>query len=127
MVVMLALGVGGATAMFSVINGVLLQPLNFRDSGQLVLIGERVPQIPGSEKFRFFDTPAAFFAWRQQSSDFTGLAAIQSSRFTLSGAGQPQLLRGARVSGNFFEILDARAQLGRLLTVQTRPTQRGRW
>ena len=116
MVVMLALGVGGATAMFSVVNGILLQPLNFRDSGQLVLVGERVPQITDLEKFQFFDTPAAFFAWRRRADDFIGLSAIQSGQFTLMGAGQPQLLHGARVSGNFFDVLGVQSQLGRLLT-----------
>jgi putative ABC transport system permease protein len=114
---MLALGVGATTAMFSVVNGVLLQPLDFHDPGQLVLVGERAPQIPGFDKFPFFDTPSAFLAWRREATDFSGLAALQSSIFTLAGTGQPRLLHGARVSSNFFDVLGVRAQLGRLFAL----------
>lgn len=124
-VLTLGLGVGATTAMFSVVNGVLLRPLALRDPGQLMLVGERVPQVAGSEKFAFFDTPAAFFAWRRQATDFSALAAIRSSSFTLTG-GRPLLLHGAHVSTNFFDLLGVRAQLGRLLappdeTDTTRP------
>src|SRR6478672_4827006 len=111
---MLALGVGATTAMFSVVQGVLLKPLNFPDPEQLVLVGERVPQIPGSEKFVYFDTPSAFFAWRRQATDFSGLSALQGSSFTLAGAGEPRLLHGARVTSNFFDVISAQPQLGRL-------------
>ena len=111
---MLALGVGGTTAMFSIVNGVLLQPLDLPDPGQLVLVGERVPQVPGSEKFLYFDTPSAFFAWRRQASDFSGMSAIQGSSFTLTGAGRPLLVHGARVSSNFFDVVGVRAELGRV-------------
>ncbi len=114
---MLALGVGATTAMFSVVNGVLLQPLNFHDPGQLVLVGERAPQVPGLDKFPFIDTPSAFLAWRREASDFSGLAAIQSESFTLAGSGRPRLLHGARVSSNFFDVLGVRPQLGRLFAL----------
>ncbi len=113
-IAMLGLGVGATTAMFSVVNGVLLQPLDFRDPGQLVLVGERVPQVAGSDKFPFIDTPSAFLAWQREATDFSGLAAIQSSSFTLTGAGRPHLLHGARVTSNFFDVLGVQAQVGRL-------------
>lgn len=116
-IAMLALGVGATTAIFSVIDGVLLQPLPFHDPGQLVLVGERVPQVPAASAFAYFDTPSAFLAWRRQATDFTGLAAIQSSSFTLAGRGRPQLLYGAKVSSNFFDVLGVRAQLGRLFAL----------
>jgi len=114
-IVSLALGIGATTAMFSVVNGVLLRPLDLPDSGQLMILGERIPEIPGDARFAFLDNPASFFAWRQQATDFSGLSAIQASSFTLPGAGRPQLVRGARVSANFFDVLGVRAQLGRLL------------
>ncbi|HEY7789894.1 MAG TPA: ABC transporter permease [Vicinamibacterales bacterium] len=113
-ILMLALGVGATTAMFSVVNGVLLQPLDFHDPGQLVLVGERVPQIPGSEKFSYFDTPSAFLAWQKNATDFIGLSALQSNSFTLAGEGRPRLLHGAKVSSNFFDVVGVRAELGRL-------------
>jgi len=114
-IVMLALGVGSTTALFTVVNGVLLRPLSFHDPGQLVLVGERVPQEPGSEKFLWFDTPSAFLAWRREANDFSALSAIQSSSFTMMQADRPLLLHGAKVSTNLFELLGVHAQLGRLL------------
>jgi putative ABC transport system permease protein len=113
-IAMLALGIGATTAMFSIVHGVLLQPLDFQDPGQLVLVGERVPEIPGSEKFLYFDTPSAFFAWRRQASDFIGLGALQGSSFALTGVGEPRLLHGARVTANFFDVIGARPGVGRL-------------
>ena len=118
MIVMLALGVGATTALFTVINSVLLRPLAFHDPDQLVLVGERVPQVPGAEKFLWFDSPPAFLAWRREAGDFSALAAIQSSSFTLVQADHPLLLHGAKVSTNFFDMLGVHPQLGRLLVPQ---------
>ncbi len=111
----LALGIGATTAMFSVVNGVLLHPLDLPDSGRLMIVGERIPQVPTDARFAFLVNPAAFFAWRQQATDFSGLAAIQSSVFTLPDAGRPQLVHGAHVSPNFFVVLGVQPRLGRLL------------
>src|SRR6185312_3197388 len=116
MVAMLALGIGATTAMFSVVNGSLMRPLALRDPGQVVLLGEVIPQqAAASEKFAYIDTPSAFFAWQKQAGDFAALAAISSSSFTLANAGRPQLLHGAHVSWNFFAMLGVPAQLGRTL------------
>ena len=112
---MLAVGIAATTAMFSIVNGVLLQPLPFDRPDDLVMVGERVPEIAGSERFAYIDTPSSFLAWRQHATAFSGLAAIQSSSFTLVDGGEPHLLHGARVSANFFDVLGVRAQLGRLL------------
>ena len=111
---MLALGVGATTAIFSVVDGVMLRPLPFPDPGQLVLVGERAPQIPGLDRFPYFDTPSAFLAWKRRATHFSGLAALQGTSFTLAGSGRPQLLHGARVTSNFFDVLEVRSRLGRL-------------
>ena len=92
----------------------MLRPLPFHDPGQLVLVGERAPQVPGLDRFPYFDTPAAFLAWQRRATHFTGLAALQGNSFTLVGAGRPQLLHGARVTSNFFNVLEVRPQFGRL-------------
>ncbi|MGH9474783.1 MAG: ADOP family duplicated permease [Terriglobales bacterium] len=114
MVILMALGVGATTAMFSVVNGVLLKPLDLPHPGQLVILGETVPQQPASSaKFAYFDSPAAYSAWTQRASDFTGLSALQSSTAALTGSGTPQLLYGARVTSNFFSVLQVRPVLGR--------------
>ncbi len=112
--VMLAVGVGATTAIFSVVNGVLLRPLPFPDPQELVLVGEQSPQLPqSSRQFVFFDTPSAFLAWREQASDFQAMAAIQNTSFTLAGQGEPRVLDGVRVTTTFFDVLKARPELGR--------------
>lgn len=113
-IVSLALGIGASAAMFSVVDGVLLRPLDLPDSSRLVLVGERIPQVVDA-RFAFIDNPAAFFAWRKQATDFSGLAAIGPSSFTLAGSDRPLLLHGAHVSTNFFDVLGVEPQLGRLL------------
>ncbi len=113
-VVMLGVGVGATAAIFSVVNGVLLRPLPFPDPQQLVLVGEQSPQFSQtSQKLRFFDTPSAILAWREQATDFRAIAALQSASFTLTGQGAPRVLEGVRVTPNFFDVLDARPELGR--------------
>lgn len=113
---MLAVGVGASTAIFSLVNGVLLLPLPFPDPQQLMLVGERAPQIPGSDRLAFIDTPSAFLAWQAQASDFQTLAALQMTSFTLTGEGQPRVLDGVRVTADFFDVLKAKPELGRLFT-----------
>ena len=113
-VVMLAVGVGATTAIFSVVNGVLLRPLPFPDPQQLVLVGEQSPQLQSaSQQFQFFDTPAAIAAWREQASDFQAMAALQNTSFTLAGQGEPRVLHGVRVTPAFFDVLEAKPELGR--------------
>lgn len=112
-IVMLALGVGATTAMFSVVNGVLLRPLALRQPGQLFMMGQRVPQITESPDFNWFASPPEFQAWHREATDFSGIAELQSSTFTLAGSGTPRLLYGAKVSPNFFHVLDVPVALGR--------------
>lgn len=112
-VVMLAVGVGATTAIFSVVNGVLLRPLPFPDPAQLVLVGERAPQIPHADRLAFFDTPSAVLAWREHASDFQAMAAVQRASFTLAGQGAPRALDGVAVTPSFFDVLRATPELGR--------------
>ncbi len=113
-VMMLAVGVGATTAIFSVVNGVLLRPLPFPDPQQLVLVGEQAPQLAtGSTNFQFFDTPSAVIAWRTQATDFQGLAALQAASRTLNIRDEPQALAGVSVTPGFFDVLRARPELGR--------------
>jgi len=114
-VLMMAVGVGATTAIFSVVNGVLLRPLPFPDPRQLVLVGEWAPQLPQeSQKFLLLDTPSAVLAWREQATDFQAMAALQSASLTLVGQGAPRVLDGARVTPGFFGVLEATPELGRL-------------
>jgi putative ABC transport system permease protein len=106
----LALGIGANTAVFSVVNAVLLRPLPFPHAEQLMRVGvanSGDPQDPGS----FGD--ADFLAWRDRQKSFAHVAAIDRETFTYSDGGPPQRIRGAWVSQQFFDVLGVRPLLGR--------------
>lgn len=97
----LALAIGGNTAIFTVIRAVLLKPLPYPDSDQLV-------HIQGDA------TPARFAEMRAAAHSFTGLGAYsRRETLTLSGGAEPEVLKGVRVSANFLEILRTEPALGR--------------
>jgi predicted permease len=103
----LALGIGANSAIFSVINAVLLRPLPYPDAGRLVMVsgtwkGSPVVMSPQN----FLDVEAA-------ATSFTGLAATDGGGVTLTGRGAPARLEGAQVSAGFFDVLGARPRLGR--------------
>jgi hypothetical protein len=96
----LALGIGANTAIFSVVNAVLLRPLPFRDPGKICLLYEHWSTLPtlGPSYENFVD-------WREQSSSYEGVAMARNATFTLTGAGDPQRLAGQMASANFFTLL----------------------
>jgi putative ABC transport system permease protein len=112
-VIALALGIGANTAIFSVVNTVLLRPLPYKDPDQLVMVWEDATRH-GYPR----DTPAAanFVDWRDQNSVFTGMAAIADMNFNLTGTGDPERLKGRRVSANLFPLLAVDPQLGRVFS-----------
>src|SRR4051794_18761383 len=117
----LALGIGACTAMFSIVNAVLLRPLPFGDPDRLVWI-ENEGSGGLSARTTRVDT---FNSWREQSKSFDGLAAYFAffdfeRRQTMTGAGEPERLRSVGVSDNFFELLDVKVALGRTFTAEER-------
>ena len=108
-VVTLAVGVGAATTLFSVIDGVLLAPLPYVEPERLARVGE-VSQ--GSERIYAMSFPDVFDL-RERSRSFDGLAVSQGLRTTVRGAGEPEIVAGAMVSAGFFELLGVRPVLGR--------------
>jgi putative ABC transport system permease protein len=112
-VLTLALGIGANTAIFSVINGVLLKPLPFDQPDRLVRIYHTPPQasFPGMPTFSV--SAANFLDWRAQSQAFEAMAAIGFARFTLTGKARPEAIPTALVNSAFFPILRARPFLGR--------------
>jgi len=114
-VIALALGIGANSAIFSVVNAVLLRPLPYKNPDQLVVIWENATHL-GFPK----DTPspANFLDWRQQSSLFEGMAAFAERSFNLTGAGEPERLDGRRVSANLFEMLGVKPIVGRTFVPQ---------
>lgn len=109
-VLTLALAIGANTAIFTVVDGVLLKPLPYSESGRLLMLWER--QLSDSTLGTV--APANFFDWREQSHSFDKMAGIDPyPDFILSGAGEPRRLSGAAVSADFFSLLGTRMALGR--------------
>jgi predicted permease len=107
----LALGIGANTAIFSVVNGVLLNPLPFHDPNQLVSLFQEIPNFKnGSISYPNFTD------WRRMNTTFAGMAAYRSAGFNLSGNGEPERLHGEMISAGFFEILCVNPIMGRTFT-----------
>jgi len=107
----LALGIGANTAIFSVVNGVLLNPLPYPEPKQLVSLFEEIPNFKnGSISY------PNFIDWRRMNTTFTAMAAYRSTGFNLSGNGEPERLHGEMISAGFFEILGVNPLKGRTFT-----------
>ena len=113
-VLVLALGIGANTAIFSVVNAVLLQPLPFDQPDGLVQLYHVPPQasFPGITLFSV--SPANFLDWRAQAHSFEGMSAYGFGRYILTGTGHPEAIRTVAVNHGFFSILHAEPLLGRV-------------
>src|SRR5215216_4633675 len=107
-VVALALGIGANTAIFSVVNAVLLRPLGYPNAGRVVAIQEL-----NREGRRVQVTPANFLDWREQSSAFEHMAAILSRTSNLASNDEAERIDLAMTSANFFEVFGVRPRAGR--------------
>ncbi len=107
-VLTLALGIGANTAIFSVVNAVLLNPLPYREPDRLVSLWENVPTHG-----RWRASPANFFDWKKQNTVFEDVVAFGGSSMTLTGDGEPEQLLGARVSSGYFAVVGVEPVLGR--------------
>src|SRR5579864_717090 len=104
----LALGIGANTAIFSVVYAVLLQPLPYKNSSQLVVINETTPRV-GTVSVSYPN----FLDWRDQSQTFSQMSAVSQMDFNLSGVSQPENIMGHAVSPNFLSVLGVQPMLGR--------------
>jgi predicted permease len=109
-VLILALGIGANTAIFSVVNSALLHPLAYPDPQQLFLVREIVPQFA---KLMLQANLPDFRIWQQQVHSFADVAIAEPTRADLTGAGEPEVIHGVRASANIFAVLGARPALGR--------------
>jgi putative ABC transport system permease protein len=113
-VVMLVLGIGANTAIFSVINGVLLQPLPLPHPERLTSVIDSAPSLGFP---RFAASPANFNDWRSQNHVFSSLDAIGQDDLTVTSRGErPETLHGADVSGTFFETMGLPPVVGRFIS-----------
>src|SRR5579872_2701131 len=107
-VLTLALGIGANTALFSVVNGVLLNPLPYRHSAQLVSVYQ---ENPG-----FQHGPIAylnFLDWQRDTQTFASMAAYRNQDYNLSGTAEAQRLSGYMISSEFFSTLGVNPAVGR--------------
>lgn len=109
-VLTLALGIGANTAIFSVVDAVLLKPLRLENPGALAIVWERLPKY-GVERNTV--APWNFLEWQDQNQVFSGLSAFLDQGVNLTGAGQPEQVSVEKVSANFFSVLGVRPMLGR--------------
>jgi len=112
--VALALGMGATSAIFSVVDAVLLKPLPFRDPQRLVLLWER---NPAQNLEKILVAPGNFLEWRNESRALESLAAIHDISINLTGGPNghidPEELRAERVSASLFSLLGVRPVVGR--------------
>jgi predicted permease len=106
----LALGIGANAAIFSVVNGVLIRPLPFRDSSRLVMVWEGLPQL-GLPQLGF-EAPDLQVLQRAQKS-FEEIGAFQTKEMDVSGGGQPERVKAARLSASIFPMLGVQPIVGR--------------
>jgi putative ABC transport system permease protein len=112
-VLALALGIGANTAIFSVVNAVLLRPLPYDQPDRLMQVWHTPPQksFPGMPIFTV--SPANFLDWRAQNHSFEGMAAYGFGRYTITGSGHPETIRMVAATNGLLSILHARPLLGR--------------
>jgi predicted permease len=112
-VAVLALGIGANTAIFSILNAVLLRPMPFPEPDRIVRLFHVPPQatFPGMERFSL--SPANFYDWQRDARSFEAMAMYRGRSFTLTGQGTPRTILAGAVGGGFFDILRARPALGR--------------
>src|SRR5499427_6866512 len=104
----LALGIGANTAVFSVVNGVLLNPLPYPHPERLAAVAETFPPFPEAS----ISYPN-FLDWTRMNHTFEGLAAYRQTNFNLTGSGEAQRLSGVQATASFFSLLGVQPLMGR--------------
>jgi putative ABC transport system permease protein len=109
-IIALVLGIGANTAIFSVVNSVVLRPLPFRDATRMVVVWE-TSQVQGMN--RMGPSGPTFLDWRDHNKSFEDLTLLDPGSVTITGYGEPRQVPAIRVSGNFLTVLGVQPILGR--------------
>ena len=117
-ILIMALGIGANTAIFSVVHAVLLEPLPFRDPDRLVQIWHVPPQSSFPGMTRFAVSAANFLDWQKQNDVFSEMALASGGGFDITDQGKPETIRAATVTSNFFSVLGVRPIYGRVFLSQ---------
>ena len=105
----MALGIGANTAIFGIVNAVLLRPLPFEEPERLMRIFTRTP---GGRAFEL--SPGKFYDWQRDAQSFEGMAMYRFRQFALTGTGTARAIKAGAVGAGFFEVVRARPALGRV-------------
>jgi predicted permease len=116
-VLTLAFGIGSTTAIFSIVEGVLLRPLPFPDPGRLVLFGD-IPEGVGAAEGMYAATAPAVRIYARDTHAFSALGAFQQTGYELSGLGEPAQISAARLTASVFPALGVSPSIGRTFTQQ---------
>src|SRR5215469_8732780 len=113
-VLILALGIGANTAIFSMVHAVLLEPLPFPNADRLVQIWHTPPQSSFPGMTRFAVSAANFLDWQKQNTMFERMALYGGGRFELNTGGKPETIVASRVTADFFPVLGIQPIYGRV-------------
>jgi len=124
-IAVLGLGIGANTAIFSIVNAVLLRPLPFDEPDRLVRIFHVPPQstFPGMKRFSV--SPANFYDWQRAAQTFESMALFRGRQFALTGSGNAERVLAGAVGAEFFKVAHARAALGRVFLPEEDSPGRG--
>src|SRR6266705_2229271 len=123
-IVVLALGIGANSAIFSVVNAVLQRPLPYQDAYRIMQVWHVPPakSLPGMSFFSV--SPANYLDWQSQNQSFEKMAAYGFESFNVGGGERPEAIRGSAVAPGFFSILRVQPVLGRTFSAEEdRPGQ----
>jgi predicted permease len=116
-ILMLAFGIGATTAIFSIVEGVLLRPLPFPDSSRVVVLSDRLEGADVGGNGEAGVTVPDIRAYTRDTKSFTALGGYQNSGYELSGIGEPAQINAARLSAGVWPALGVQPVLGRFFTV----------
>jgi putative ABC transport system permease protein len=112
-ILIMALGIGANTAIFSLVHAVLLEPLPFQDADRLVQIWHVPPQKSFPGMTRFAVSAANFLDWQKQNHVFQHMGLYTFTRYDITGAGKPEAITASPVSSDFFSVLGVQPLHGR--------------
>ena len=117
-VMTLALGIGATTAIFSIVEGVLLRPLPFAEPGRLVALGDRLEGVDYDEGVMPYVTAPGMGIYMRDTHGFSSLGGYQQTSYELSGQGEPEQVNASRLTAGIFPTLGVSPIMGRVFTEQ---------
>src|SRR3954449_468142 len=117
-VLMLAFGIGATTAIFSIVEAVILRPLPFPDSDRLMTLSDRLEGVKFDGQNEVGVTVPDIKAYTREAHGFSALGGYQGSGYELSGSGEPAQVNGARLTAGVFTALGVQPLMGRVFTAE---------